>query len=157
MIDHVLVLRHREIKRLASLGNRQAAGNPRRRRSANQVGIESRTVSHIARPRASKTQMRRHRVVRMAGHNQYARLRFAAPRLQFHVIALVEAHLLRRRRADHRRVVPCQFRIRLWQFLQPAVVRKASIENRRVRAEHNLQSAHRTARRFTPKIRSRRY
>src|SRR5206468_10591720 len=52
---------------------------------------------------------------------------------------IVRVEPLGSRRADENGVVPCQFRDRLRQFLQPAVVRKTAVENRRIGAERHFE------------------
>ena len=56
LIDHVLVLRHREIIFLAGLFDFQPGGNPRRRGSANEIRVEARPRPHASRAPASVAQ-----------------------------------------------------------------------------------------------------
>src|SRR2546427_13094079 len=55
--------------------------------------------------------------------------------------SLVPADLRRSRRTDDDRVVPGQLRDRLRQLLQPAVVREAAVEGRRIVAERTFESS----------------
>ena len=57
----------------------------------------------------------------------------------FFADSFFEAQLLRGVRTNERGVVPGQFRKRLRQFLQPAVVGKATVVDCRVGAEDNLE------------------
>ena len=51
------------------------------------------------------------------------------------VIRFRQAKSFRSVGTDERDIVPGEFRQRLWQLLQPAVVREAAVEDRRVGAE----------------------
>ena len=57
------------------------------------------------------------------------------------IAAQVNVQRLGRLRTHQRGVVPGQLRDRLGQFLQPAIVGKAAIENRRIGFEDNFQIA----------------
>src|SRR6185503_16185522 len=49
-------------------------------------------------------------------------------------------NLLRGLRTDDRDVVPCDFRERLWKFLQPAVVCEPSVVDRWIRSEYQFKT-----------------
>ena len=68
-----------------------------------------------------------------------AALIFAAV-VAFFIILWSQSQLLRGIRTDERDVVPGNLRQRLRQFLQPAVVRKPSVENGGIVAEAHLES-----------------
>ncbi len=74
-------------------------------------------------------------------HTHHGAAVFAAHRREM----LVNAEIVRRFLAHERRVVPRDFRERLRQFLQPAVVGETAIEQRRARAEVDLVLAEPTA------------
>src|SRR5438132_9701963 len=57
------------------------------------------------------------------------------------VILRVQAELLRGIRTDERDIVPSQFRQRLWQFLQPAVVTEAAVVDGWIGTEYNFVGA----------------
>ncbi len=98
--------------------------------------------------------MNRHDIVGLAGHDP-RRQGFAdrsAVEFQFDlidhrlaaflvllVILQRDAELLRAVRAYHRDVVPGNFRQRLWQLLQPAIVREAAVKDGWVGAEDQFE------------------
>ena len=138
LIDHVLVLRHREIIFLAGLFDFQSGGNPRRRGSAKQIRVEARpradTVPRggVRSPGAASRELSAWPGTSTRPPSFRAR-RAAASRNRPPPVPAVAPS-----RADHHRVVPRQLRDGLRQFLQPAVIREAPVADRRVRPERRF-------------------
>src|SRR5262245_23091449 len=76
----------------------------------------------------------------MTGKNPRWSFNAAALESQFHKFFVGQAHSLSRGRADQRRVVPGETRVRLRQLLQPAIVNELSVVNVRVWPKDQLQS-----------------
>ncbi len=83
--------------------------------------------------------MQGHGVIGVTRNDEYARLHLPARKLQLHVIARDRPNLLRRRRTDHRGVVPSEARDGLGRLLQPGIVRVFAVANRGIGPEHNFK------------------
>src|SRR5258708_2475207 len=146
-------LRGRQLKLAGDLARLRARREPGRIRSANLVSIEAPTretrigldncdAANASCAGAAIAEMNSDHIVGLAGHDprgDYFANRPAvefqfdlidvsfAAFLSFVVILRIDAEFLRRVRTDQSDVVPGDFRQRLWQLLQPAIVREAAV------------------------------
>src|SRR5882724_3124877 len=157
----------RQLKLAGDLARLRARREPGRIRSANLVSIKAPTretrigldncdAADASRAGAAIAKMNRDYIVRLAGHDPRRQrltdraaselqldqidIGFAAF-LSFLVILRRDAQLLRRVRTDQSDVVPGDFRQRLWQLLQPAIVREAAVVDGWIGAEDEFEGA----------------
>ena len=90
---------------------------------------------------AAVAEEHRHRLLRMSGHPEDRHPRRIASVSEFDDVAILEVALARELRTHPRRGVPRNFRQRLRQFLEPPVIREASVPHHRIRTEDQLESA----------------
>src|ERR1700722_980735 len=141
LVDSVLMLSDGEIIFFAGLFDAQPVGNEGRAAGANQVGVETRTAADLAGFVASVAEVESDGVISVAGNEHDSGFHFASAELQLDVIAVDDAEALRGLRADHRGVVPSEFGVGLRNFLEPAAIGEATVENGGIGFENDFEVA----------------
>ena len=136
----MMALRRRQQDRFAGPAHvacRQTTG----RRRANRVAVVADARANATRARAPVAEIDRDGAGDVAGLDEGRSGDGPAGHGHRHVIAVADAQRLRGRGRHQHGVVPRQLRQRLGEFLQPAVVGKATVVNRRVRREGHFVRA----------------
>src|SRR5664280_1864444 len=134
-----VVLRRGELEGRAGLlyrGRREpeAGGGP------DAVCVHARAVADTANARAPVAEMQRHDVVGLAGEDPHRGRERGARCGDGDEVLVLHAEPFRRREAQVRGVVPRELRERLRNFLEPAVVREAAVEDAGIGPEDDLEA-----------------
>ena len=134
-----MVLRGGEVHLRSGLAQLESRPVPGLVGVAQQIRVESGAGADPARAAASIAQGHRHRRLGLAGNDPHRRQDDGIAISKLDLILVGEPEPLRELRTHQRGVVPGQFGQGLGQLLQPAVVRKAPIPDRRVGGKDKIE------------------
>src|SRR5262245_56275523 len=119
----------------ARLGNRDAAGEPQVATGAQGIRIEAHVLPDTAGPAAPVAQMDGYTIVGMTRHEPDRSVHDLLVLAQLDYVFVAEVEPLGRGGTDQHGIVPSDRGQRPRQLLQPAVVGKAAVPDRRVGTE----------------------